>query len=163
MTKRPNSYRIHYHRYTLQFKFIPELIDRVNEDNWDVRVLTDKAWWRERLEEFEKDFYFDWDEFTMERRRLEDGNQLIIYHFPSPIQVPEALYGVVIIDVVKEKVTYYTLECASDDDWCICKPTTKEHCNYGFVDTDDLQSFIDGVMEWYTITSDKGAKPLEER
>jgi hypothetical protein len=37
MTKRPNSYRIHYHRYTLQFKFIPELIDRVNEDNWDVR------------------------------------------------------------------------------------------------------------------------------
>lgn len=146
---KPNEYDIHYHRYTLQFKFIPELIDRVNEDNWDICVLTDKAWWRERLEEFEEDFYFDWDEFTMERRRLEGGNQLIIYHFPCPIQVPEALYGLVIVDVVKEKVTYYTLECAHDGDWCICKPTTKEHCNYGFVDTDDLQSFIDGVMEWY--------------
>lgn len=33
----PDEYDIHYHRYTLQFKFIPELIDRVNEDNWDVR------------------------------------------------------------------------------------------------------------------------------
>ena len=39
MTKRPNSYRIHYHRYTLQFKFIPELIDRVNEECTDPKKL----------------------------------------------------------------------------------------------------------------------------
>lgn len=150
------------HRYTLQYRLIPELIDRVNGENWDVNVLTAKEWWREQLEKNVKNFYFDWDEFTMERRRLEGGNQLIIYRFPKPIQVPEALYGVVIVDVVKEKVTYYTLRCAHDGDWGICKRTrTRETCNYDLVDTDDLQNFIDGVMEWYTITSDEEAKPLK--
>lgn len=152
------------HRYTLQYRLIPELIDRVNGENWDVNVLTAKEWWREQLEKNVKNFYFDWDEFTMERRRLEGGNQLIIYRFPKPIQVPEALYGVVIVDVVKEKVTYYTLRCAHDGDWGICKRTrTREICNYDLVDTDDLQNFIDGVMEWYTITSDEEAKPLKNK
>ena len=80
------------------------------------------------------------------------------------MQVPEALYGVVIVDVVKEKVTYYTLRCAHDGDWGICKRTrTREICNYDLVDTDDLQNFIDGVMEWYTITSDEEAKPLKNK
>lgn len=143
----PDEYDIHYHRYTLQFKFIPELIDRVNEDNWDVRVLTDKAWWRERLEEAEDDFYFDWDALVMEHRRLDDGNVLILYRFPKPIRMPEALYGAVLLDTTAERASYYTLESSQDDSWCVGNPTTEAHCNRGFVDTDDLQCFIDRVVE----------------
>ena len=94
----------HWDRTELQYFYIPKLVDAVNNgclpstalhmvDEWDFWDECDR----------EEGFDVDW---------LEVGKDhtVIFYNFPEPRQIPEALYGAVLINNITGKAKYYTLE-----------------------------------------------------
>ena len=131
---------IHRARYELQYVYIPKLVDEVNDGYLPSTALNIvKGWniWQDC--EWEDGFYID---------RLEVGKDhtVIFYNFPEPQQIPEALYGAVLINNITGKAKYYTLEYGYLDSWFIGSKTLKGHRNYGTLDSRERSAF----MKWVT-------------
>ena len=131
---------IHHARYELQYVYIPKLVDEVNDGYLPSTALNIvKGWniWQDC--EWEDGFYID---------RLEVGKDhtVIFYNFPEPQQIPEALYGAVLINNITGKAKYYTLEYGYLDSWFIGSKTLKGHRNYGTLDSRERSAF----MKWVT-------------
>ena len=132
---------IHHARYELQYVYIPKLVDEVNDGYLPSTALhMVKGWdiWQDC--EWEDGFYID---------RLEVGKDhtVIFYNFPEPQQIPEALYGAVLINNITGKAMYYTLEYGYLDSWFIGSKTLKGHRNYGTLDSRERSAFMKWVID----------------
>lgn len=130
----------HWDRTELQYFYIPKLVDAVNNgclpstalhmvDEWDFWGECDR----------EDGFDVDWFEVGKD-------HTVIFFNFPEPQQIPEALYGAVLVNNITGKAKYYTLEYGYLDSWLIGNKTLKGHCNYGTLDSRERSAF----MKWVT-------------
>lgn len=128
-------------RYELQYYYIPQLVDAVNEGYLPSTALhMVKEWDRWMTYRWEEGFYVD---------RLEVGNDhtVVFYNFPEPENVPEALYGAVLINNVTGKAAYYTLEAGYKGSWMLGSKTTKSHRTYGSLGSRDRSVFLKWVTD----------------
>lgn len=133
--------RTHEFRYELQYRFIPKLVAEVNDGYLPSTALhMVKGWdiWGE----------YEWEEgFYIDRLEVEQSHTIIFYNFPEPQQIPEALYGAVLIDNTTGKAEYYTLEYGYMGTWILGSKTLDGHHNFGRLDSRDRRDFFKWVTD----------------
>lgn len=126
----------HRARYELQYVYIPKLVADVNDGYLPSTALhVVKGWDIWNRYEWEDGFYID---------RLDIGasHTVVFYNFPEPQQMPEALYGAVLIDNATGKAEYYTLEYGLEGAWVLGSKTTTGHYSFGTLDTRERSAFF---------------------
>jgi hypothetical protein len=71
---------------------------------------------------------------------------IILYTFPQPEEVPEALYGAVLLNQSTNDSKYFTLGASYEDKWAVCSKDTSMHSCLDFWDSADKDKFIQWVM-----------------
>ena len=82
--------------YTLQFRWIPSLIDAVAKGNLPCQALADVPWWEKCLKEqgmTKADFSFE--EIKAEVKKISEEKGRICLTFPYPKRAPLAKYAVI--------------------------------------------------------------------
>ena len=91
------------------------------------------------------DYSFKSGDFRCQLCRINDNYDAVVYMFPKPLQMPEAAYGIVLIDNRTKFASYYTLEMSINDMWVIGAPDISGHSNYGTLENPDFESFFSWV------------------
>ena len=131
----------HEFRYELQYIFIPQLVDAINNGELDSSYFHKVEDWS------------IWDEYTCEKgcdvEMLDVCNnyKLILYTFPEPDEIPEALYGAVLLNRTTNKAEYYTLECGWKGAWFLGSMTLECHRNYGNLQSREREDFVKWVTD----------------
>lgn len=134
--------------YYPEYYFIPQLIDDIYNSRLTADVLTDEEWLRQSIQQYcmehnEKEFIKEWDNFKIQSVNTYGGYKLIIYAYPQPKVIAEALYGGILLNMATRQAQYYTLEYSYDNKWVLGSMNAKrEHNNYGTIDSPDLDHFI---------------------
>lgn len=134
--------------YYPEYYFIPQLIDDIYNSRLTADVLTDEEWLRQSIRQYcmehnEKEFIKEWDNFKIQSVNTYGGYKLIIYAYPQPKVIAEALYGGILLNMATRQAQYYTLEYSYDNKWVLGSMNAKgEHNNYGTIDSPDLDHFI---------------------
>ena len=85
-----------------------------------------------------------WESF--EKIEVNEDNMIILYTFPRPEDVSEALYGAVLLNQSTNDSKYFTLEASYEDKWAVCSKDTSMHSCLDFWDSADKDKFIQWVM-----------------
>lgn len=131
----------HDFRYELQYIFIPRLVDAVNNEELDSSLL------------YKVEDWSIWDEYPCEEScdvevlDVDNDYKLILYTFPEPNEIPEALYGAVLLNGVTNKSEYYTLEYGWEGAWIIGSMTLGCHRNYGDLQSRERNDFVKWVTD----------------
>ena len=131
----------HEFRYELQYIFIPKLVAAINNGELGSSYFHKVEDWS------------IWDEYTCEKgcdvEMLDVCNnyKLILYTFPEPDEIPEALYGAVLLNRTTNKAEYYTLECGWKGAWIIGNMTLERHRNYGNLQSREREDFVKWVTD----------------
>lgn len=136
-------------RYALAFMLVPLLVETYNEAIHDGGVspggedlFWDTTIWKRiagTMDYTRTDF--DWNEISFQKHQI--GQKLCVaITFPKPLKVPQAKYGLVVID---KEAHYFTLEKASkvssndrwkiegdENFWILGGVNNRKHINYGF-------------------------------
>ena len=135
-------------RYNVQQYFIPELVECVKEGYLPYIALFPSVQWYSnlRMEYDIEDLKAAkvWESF--EKIEVDGDRMIILYTFPQPEVVPEALYGAVMIDHSTGALKYYTLEASYEGRWALCSRSTSMHSLKGFIDAPDKDMFVQWVM-----------------
>lgn len=113
--------------YTLQFRWIPSLIDAVMKGNIPCQALADVPWWKQCLTKqgmIGADFSFE--EIRAEVKKISEEKGRICLTFPYPKRVPLAKYAVIDL-VASGQINYYTLEMSIDDTWVLGSQDVHRH------------------------------------
>ena len=113
--------------YTLQFRWIPSLIDAVMKGNIPCQALADVPWWKQCLTKqgmIGADFSFE--EIRAEVKKISEEKGRICLTFPYPKRVPLAKYAVIDL-VASGQINYYTLEMSLDDTWVLGSQDIHRH------------------------------------
>ena len=152
-------------RYALAFMLVPLLIETYNEAIHDGGVspgredlFWDTTIWKRiagTMNYTRTDF--DWNEISFQKHQI--GQKLCVaITFPKPLKVPQAKYGLVVID---KEAHYFTLEKASkvssndhwkieedENYWVLGGVNNRKHINYGFLEGDfTISQFIERALE----------------
>ena len=138
----------HEIRYTVQQFFIPEMVECVKDDYLPFISLFPSAQWYTNLR---KEYAVEdlkaakvWESF--EKIEIDEDNMIILYTFPQPEDVPEALYGAVLLNHSANALKYFTLEVSYEGKWAVCSKDTSKHSCLDFWDSADKDKFIQWVM-----------------
>ena len=141
--------RRHEIRYDVQQYFIPEMVECVKDGYLPFIALFPSAQWYSNLR---MDYDIEelkaakvWESF--EKIELDEQNMIILYTFPHPEEVPEALYGAVLLNHSTNYLKYFTLEASYEDKWAVCSRDTSMHSCHGFWDSADKAKFVEWVMD----------------
>ena len=63
------------------------------------------------------------------------------------LDVPEAIYGAVLLNQATNEIKYFTLEASYEDKWAVCSRDTSMHSCHGFWDSADKAKFVEWVMD----------------
>lgn len=130
----------------VQFRLIPYVVSSVNKGKLDVMELLDTKKWEIFLKSaLNIDYSFKSGDFRCQLCRINDNYDAVVYMFPKPLQMPEAAYGIVLIDNRTKFASYYTLEMSINDMWVIGAPDISGHLNYGTLENPDFESFFSWV------------------
>jgi hypothetical protein len=139
----------HEIRYHVQYVFLPKLVESVSEGYLPSIALFTFAPWYYNLRQ-----YYDIKELKdvgvyerFERIDVDENHMLILYVFPQPQEMTEAVYGAVMLNTVTCEAEYYTLESSFDDRWVLGHKTTSSHSNFGSLDSADKDKFVAWVIE----------------
>lgn len=113
--------------YTLQFRWIPSLIDAVMKGNLPCQALADIPWWEKCLTEqgmTKADFSFE--EIRAEVKNISEEKVRICLTFPYPKRVPLAKYAVIDL-FASGQIAYYTLEMSINDTWVLGSQDIHSH------------------------------------
>lgn len=139
--------RRHEIRYDVQQYFIPEMVECVKDGYLPFIALFPSAQWYSNLR---MDYDIEelkaakvWESF--EKIELDEQNMIILYTFPHPEEVPEALYGAVLLNHSTNYLKYFTLEASYEDKWAVCSRDTSMHSCLGFWDSADKEKFVEWV------------------
>ena len=140
--------RRHEIRYDVQQYFIPEKVECVKDGYLPFIALFPSAQWYSNLR---MDYDIEelkaakvWESF--EKIELDEQNMIILYTFPHPEEVPEALYGAVLLNHSTNYLKYFTLEASYEDKWAVCSRDTSMHSCHGFWDSADKAKFVEWVQ-----------------
>lgn len=134
--------------YGPKYYFIPQLLDDVYNGRLTMESLTDEEWLRQNIriyymEHDGKEYIKEWDDFKIQSVNTYGDYKLIIYAFPQPKKIAEALYGAILLNIETRQAYYYTLEYSYNNEWVLGSMNANgEHNNYGTVDSPDLDNFI---------------------
>lgn len=140
------------HIYYPVYYLLLDLFSYVSKGETPIEALMDEDWIRltinSRLERaYSANRFSDWDSFKINRVENFGEYKLIVYQFPEPKFMPEARYGVVMLNTTTLAIDYYTMELSFDGQWAYCSCTTERHNNYGSFDSGELDDFIKWVLE----------------
>lgn len=120
----------HQAHYTLEFRFLPELVEACQKGELPVDALGNFAFWNKCLTDDGKNsFAFDWGELTADVEHVDDATAIVKYTFPSPLMEPEALFAAVVMNRKEKTLEYYTLEKSFNNTWTIGKQNGSSHHN----------------------------------
>lgn len=109
--------------YTLQFRWIPSLIDAVVNGHIPCQALVDVPWWKQCLtEQGMTGADFSFEEIRIYQRR----RGRICLTFPYPKYAPLAKYAVIDISA-SGQIAYYTLEMSLDNTWVLGSQDVHKH------------------------------------
>lgn len=129
--------------YNKEYGWLAGAVDAVTDGLLTPVALSDEDWLRKNMQqECAPSMQAEWDAFRIVRVDNYGDYKLILYQFPEPKEVPEALYGAVLLDMTTHKADYYTLEYSVNGKWVLGSTSRGKHSNYGEVDTPDLERFI---------------------
>ena len=141
------SEKRHDIRYHVQQYFIPEMVECVKDGYLPFIALFPSAQWYINLR---MDYELEdlkaakvWESF--EKIQVDD-TMIILYTFPQPEDVPEALYGAVLLNHSANALKYFTLEASYEGKWAVCSKDTSKHSCLDFWDSADKDKFIQWVM-----------------
>ena len=138
----------HSYRYSLQYKFIPDLVAGVSKGEISPNaILATEGWENFMKKHVDENFFLEWDELHCDGIKINDTYVMALYIFPKPRQVPEAAFGAVLINTTNNDAKYYTLEYSFDGAWVLGSMDQTTHRNYGSLENPGLKSFIDWVVE----------------
>lgn len=136
------------HIYYPEYRVFSFLFENVSSGKTTIEALTDEYWIRSTIKEYySANQASDWDSFRINRVENFGEYKLIVYQFPEPKFVPEARYGVVMLNTTTLAIDYYTMEMSFNGQWAYCSCTTERHNNYGSFDSGELDDFIKWVLE----------------
>jgi hypothetical protein len=140
--------RRHDIRYHVQQYFIPEMVECVMDGYLPFIALFPSAQW---LSNLRMDYELEdlkaakvWESF--EKIQVDEDTMIVLYTFPQPEEVPEALYGAVLLNQSTNDSKYFTLEASYEDKWAVCSKDTSMHSCLDFWDSADKDKFIQWVM-----------------
>jgi hypothetical protein len=146
--KKISSELRHEIRYHVQQFFIPELAECVKDGYLPYIALFPSAQWYSNLR---MDYELEdlkaakvWENF--EKIQVDEENMIVLYTFPKPEDVPEAIYGAVLLNQTTNELKYFTLEASYNDRWAVCCRDTSMHSCHGFWDSADKDKFVQWVM-----------------
>ena len=139
----------HAIRHHVQYVYLTELVQSVSDGYLPGIALFPSAQWYYDLRQ-----YYDIKALKaagvyeeIERIDVDDDHMLILYVFPQPQEMTEAVYGAVMLNTMTSEAEYYTLESSVDDLWVIGHKTTSRHSNLGSLDSADQDKFVAWVIE----------------
>ena len=141
--------RRHDIRYHVQQYFIPEMVECVMDGYLPFIALFPSAQWLSNLR-----MYYEledlkaakvWESF--EKIQVDEDTMIVLYTFPQPEDVPEAIYGAVLLNQDTNEIKYFTLEASYEDKWAVCSRDTSMHSCHGFWDSADKAKFVEWVMD----------------
>lgn len=137
----------HENRYALQYVFIPQLVGGISAGKLSVDDFLNFDIWKSTLLKIYGDgFFFRWEELHYEILRVKNEHTIILLEFPKPATAPDALYGAVLVDDKSKKAVYYTLELTFDGDYVLGSTVPGQHFNFGRIEKNDKESFVDWVV-----------------
>lgn len=113
--------------YSLQFRWIPSLIDAVVKGKVPCQALADVPWWKQCLTEqgmIGADFSFE--EIRAEVKKISEEKGRICLTFPYPKRVPLAKYAIIDLSA-SGQIAYYTLEMSLNDTWVLGSQDVQRH------------------------------------
>lgn len=140
--------------YYPEYYFIPQLIDDINKGHLTMGTLTDEVWLRQNIRQYciehgDKELVNKWNDFKIQSVNTYGGYKLIIYAYPQPKVIAEAIYGGILLNLATRQAQYYTLEYSYDNKWVLGSMNAKgEHNNYGTIDSPDLDHFIAWILDF---------------
>ena len=142
------SEKRHDIRYHVQQYFIPEMVECVKDGYLPFIALFPSAQWYCNLR---MDYDIEelkaakvWESF--EKIQVDDDTMIVLYTFPQPEEVSEALYGAVLLNHSTNDLKYFTLEASYEDKWAVCSKDTSMHSCLDFWDSADKDKFIQWFM-----------------
>ena len=136
----------HQLRYSVQYDFIPELVEVVSKDILPCAIFYMFDIWKKILKDKYGSFFELEQGYDCKVIKINDRYDLYFYAFPEPEVVPEALYGAIIADKQEHTYVYYTLEMSFDGSWVIGSKTNGIHYNYGELDSRTPEAFIKWLL-----------------
>ena len=137
----------HEIRYDVQQYFIPEMVKCVKDGYLPFIALFPSAQWyinlRTKFNPEELKAAKLWESF--EKIEIDEDNMIILYTFPQPEDMPEALYGAVLLNHSANELKYFTLEASNDGKWAVCSKDTSRHMLLDFWDSADKDKFVEWV------------------
>lgn len=134
--------------YDMEYYFLPSMIDAVTDGKLNPDALSDEEWLRHNIQEkCPPQYAREWEAFRIERKQNLGDYRLIVYAFPKPIEIPEAIYGAVLLNMKTRQSDFYTLEYSFEHRWVLGGMSGSKHANYGNIDSPDLNKFLDWVFD----------------
>ena len=134
--------------YNPEYRLIPYILQAVATDHLLPDALVDEEWIRREIQNRcdNKECKEEWNSFKINRVDNYGNYKMVVYQFPEPKVVPEAKYGVVLLNTSTKEGNYYTLEMSHDDMWYYGGVADTRHLNYGIAESTDLDKFIEWVL-----------------
>lgn len=134
----------HQARYTMEFRFIPEMVEACQNGELPIDALGNFNFWYKCLTDDSKNpFAFEWNELTADIEHLNDETAILKYTFPVPMMEPEALFAAVVMNRAEKTLNYYTLEKSFNNTWAVCNPSTQGDKNIGVLTSEPtMENFV---------------------
>lgn len=141
-------YTKHQLRYQVEYQFIPELVEVVSQGILPSAVFTMFDIWERIL----KDKYgsdFDLEEgYDCQEIKINERYDIFFITFPEPDNVPDAIYGAIVVDNQENAYRYYTLEMSFNGSWVVGRKTNDgNHYNYGTLDSCTPKAFLKKLLD----------------
>lgn len=134
--------------YNPEYRLIPHILQAVAADHLLPDALVDEEWIRKEIQTRcdNRECKEEWNSFKINRVENYGDYKMVVYQFPEPKIVPEAKYGVVLLNTGTEEGNYYTLEMSHDGMWYYGGVAENRHLNYGPAESADLDRFIEWIF-----------------
>ena len=138
----------HLGLYFLEYTFIPSFIRSYERGgHTDAMFLNIGNWEKIFKTTFKDQHKVEWKKLHVVNSTM-NGKEYIVYTFPEPRQIPEAKYGVVVLNPIEHKASYYTMEKSLGNDWIFGSSDGNSHFSMGSLGANaTLKSFIDRIVE----------------
>lgn len=130
----------HKNRMYFQTEFLPKLVANINDGYLPPVALYMSSEWN-----LGDDFYMG-EGFYFNKLEIDDDFMVVVYNFPEPEVLGEALYGAVLVNKNNNTAKYHTLEVGPDGSWYFCLSSTRNHLRVADIATRDRSVFLHWVI-----------------
>ena len=124
----------HKNRMYFQAEFLPRLVANINDGYLPSVALYMSSEWN-----LGDGFYFN-------KLEIDDDFMVVVYNFPEPEVLGEALYGAVLVNKNNNTAKYHTLEVGTDGSWYFCLRSLSNHLRVADIATRDRSVFLHWVI-----------------